>query len=155
MPAIFGAGTPVTLQILGLLPGRELWCFARIDADIDDVEIISNVDPQFLERLDQTVVDQSAQHRTVIIAEHEQHRFALEMQPELKLSSVGVTKNQIARDLLSDVLIKSDLGLFVRRTRRLSSRRISELRPTNQCAWEFHGGGDGIDRASCGRACMS
>ena len=33
----------------------------------------------------------------------------VEMRPELKLSSVGVAKNQIARDLLPDVLIKSDL----------------------------------------------
>src|SRR5437868_11331984 len=94
------------------------------------------------------------------------------MRAKLKLASVSVTKNQIARDLLSNFLLEGRPIQFVRRKRKYllrenerdhkngrdgspsRPRRARRSHPTRKFKSRFHrcGLGEGI---SCGRDCMS
>ena len=68
MPASSGAAPTVALEIFPFLSrgnGRRL---VRINAYIDDLKVLANIQAQLLQCLDQAVINQRAQHRAMVIA---------------------------------------------------------------------------------------
>ena len=95
MPASIGAVAPVKFHVFGLLRRRQCRALARIDAKINNVEIAANAQPQLLHRLDQAVVDESAQHRAMKIAEHKQRRLIAQTVAQPNGFAAGIAKPQV------------------------------------------------------------
>src|SRR4051794_28180451 len=106
MPAFGGARPAVAPQVFGFFSRRVCRCIFGIDTKIDNLKIASDVHPQILQRLNQTVVDQRAKHRATIIAGHENSRLFCGRIAQTKLLTSFVAKNQTVRELQSRMLFQ-------------------------------------------------
>src|SRR5437588_1936516 len=109
MPATLRSMTAVKFNVLTLLSRSERRCFAGIDANIDNIKIFPDAESQFLQCLDQSIVDGCAQHRAMVIAEDEQRWSVSKLVSESKGCAVRITKDQIGGDFLPDSLLETDL----------------------------------------------
>src|SRR5438874_12827464 len=109
MPTQRRATPAVKFHVFSFSFCGQLGGFPRIDAKIDDVEIAADVEPQFLHRFDQAVVNECAQHRAMEVTEDKQRRFGSGIRAKLKTSAIRIAKNEVARNLLADFLLERDL----------------------------------------------
>jgi hypothetical protein len=121
-----GCVGPVVAVHVGLLllcgQGRS---FLRVDADRDDVELASGVEGQDPERADGAVEDLRTEHRTLVVAEHQDDRTLPEVLAEPHIAAGFVFEDEIERDLLVQPLVDADLfqQAGLRRCRRAGFRR--------------------------------
>src|SRR5436190_22937086 len=115
MPA-FGCTSPaVAPQVFGFFSSRVSRCISRIDAKIDDLKIVCDAHSQFLERLDQTVVYQRAEHRATIVPGHKNSRLFCARVAETELLTIFIPESQIMRELQSRVLFQCYTAEIARR----------------------------------------
>src|ERR1051325_1726906 len=104
MPAFGSPGPSVAPQIFRFFSSCVYRCISRIDTKIDDLKITSDAPSQFLQRLDQTVVDHRTEHRAAIVPGHKNSRSFYSRIPETELLIIFVAENQIARELQARML---------------------------------------------------
>ena len=128
MPA-FGCTSPaVAPQVFGFFSSRVSRCISRIDAKIDDLKIGPDGQSQFLQRLDQTVIDQRAEHRATIVPGHKNSRLFYGRVAETELLTIFVAENQIMRELQSRMLFQ---GYTAEIARRKTEQRTYEANNQN------------------------
>src|SRR5438132_6575222 len=98
------------LQVARFLFAGEQGRFLGIDADENELEVFARRSLQVLKSFDGAVQDQSAKHRTAVVAEHQDDWFAVEiiLKPH-RLAGV-IDEGEIQRDLLVKVLLKANAG---------------------------------------------
>src|SRR5574337_1633268 len=75
MPALSGAGTAVALNVRAFLCCRQRRRLVRVDADVHYLKLPADTPFHISGALDHAIEHQSAKHRTLVIAEHQQDRF--------------------------------------------------------------------------------
>src|SRR5690242_8877072 len=104
MPTSGGAGAPVAPKISSLLLRREGGSLLRVDAHIEHLEILADAPPHVLGALYQSVEDQGAEHRALVIAQYQHNRFPGKILANPHLFSVFITEGQGSRDLCVELL---------------------------------------------------
>ena len=100
----------VVLQICGLLRRGECGGFARIDAHGDELEVLAGVEGQLLQRGNRAVEHEGAQHRAVVVREHQNDRSRAEEVAEPDRASSLVDERQVEGNLAVQVLIDPDVA---------------------------------------------
>src|SRR5438874_10207480 len=156
MPALGGASPTVAPQVFRFFSSRVSRCISRIDAKIDDLKIVCDAHSQFLERLDQTVVDQRAEHRATIVRGHKNSRLFCGRVAETELLTIFVAENQIVRELQARVLFQGYTAEIARRKRtgRPNKRYTDPQEKNNDFHRSFGIWRRGGLAVSDGRACI-
>ena len=117
MPACIRVRPAVTREVFFLFRRGNLGRLIWIDADVDDIELSCDIESQFLEGLNQAIVDQGAKHRAMVVTKNEEQWFLAEIIAEPDEAPGGIAKIQIRGNFLAKVLIEPDSFQLVGRER--------------------------------------
>src|SRR6184192_2680742 len=78
---------------------RKLPCFPGINADADHIKLPAGIPFQVLQTLDQAIENHRAEHRTLVIAKHQDDRFMAKVATKLDRAAVLILKLQSERNL--------------------------------------------------------
>ena len=109
MPSGLGALTLVALDVCRLLAPRQLRRLARIEAHRDDVELLADREVQHADGAHQSVEDLRAQHRALVVGQHQNHRTTAEVVAQRDLASLLVVELQRQRQRLVQLLVETDV----------------------------------------------
>src|SRR5207244_897973 len=82
---------------------------ARVEADGHDLEVFSRIEREHAEGAGEPVHDLGAQHRAVVICEHQHDRLRVEVVAQLDGVALLVSERHVERNELIDVLVEADL----------------------------------------------
>src|SRR5205085_11424870 len=98
----------ISLQVRGLFRKRQRRGLSRIDAEENDFEIAARSSLDLLKRFHETICHQPAQHRTAIIARHNDNRLVVEVLIERHPFSGFVDERPPKRKLLIELLVETN-----------------------------------------------
>src|SRR5437870_8467849 len=116
VPTSGGAKPAVTFDVFIFFRRRLLGHIARIDAHGDDVELFADVKFEFAERAADAFHHHAAEHRTSVVHEIEQDRFAAVQLAEPDDPAAFVAKHQVEWKLRIEVLSNRDFAGELRRS---------------------------------------
>jgi hypothetical protein len=96
-------------QVAGFLRRGAGGRVARVDADGDDLEVGAGLQGQNVQRTRQAVDRQRAQHRAVVVREHQHHRPLAKIVAEAHRAPGLVAQRRVERQPFVEVLVESDL----------------------------------------------
>ena len=137
MPAGGRLGAAISFEVGILFRKRQGGSFARVDAEKDDFEIVARCALAVLERFDQPICNEAAQHRAAVIAGHEEDGLAMKILVERDGLSGFVDERQTERELLIELLLETNLRevwrlkrlAFDSKTSRLNQAKRDDAKP--------------------------
>ena len=118
VPRRRGARLFVARDVTGFLRRGGRRRVARIEADGDDLEILAGLEREHVERAREPVDDERAEHRAVVVREHQHDRPRPEVVAERHGTAGFVPEGGVERDLQVQVLVEADLAQRRRQRRR-------------------------------------
>ena len=108
MPAGRGVMPAIAPDISFFLGGGQRGSFARVNADIDHLELVADLPFDVLQAPDHAVQHKRAKHRAAIITQHEDGRLFAKIIAQPDELAAFIAKLQIKGNLRAELLIKTD-----------------------------------------------
>src|SRR5260370_1911863 len=99
MPTLSGSLTTVTGYGRSFLSCCDFWRIARIETDEDDLIVFPWVEGNPLQRVDDPLLQSTAQHWAVVVDKCKKHGFSSKVFAELDIAASFILKSQIERHL--------------------------------------------------------
>src|SRR5438067_9968975 len=117
MPARLRTRSPVAAEISLFFRHRLVRRFVWINAEMHDLEIFADVEPQLLQTFNQAAGNRRAKHRTAVVTRHEHDRFwFMRIIRECDPAPRFIKKRRYKRNPLAEFLIKANAAkLLIRR----------------------------------------
>src|SRR6266700_318340 len=110
MPSCGRLWTPISFEISLFFSQGERSRFVRVNPDIYQLKIFSNRPTKVLHGFRHPIQDQIAEHRTFVIAKHEDDGLLSKIVPQNHLASALVLKRQIEGNPRVKFLLEHDPG---------------------------------------------
>jgi hypothetical protein len=111
VPAGFGAGPAVLLDVRLLLRGRQLRPLARVDADGDDFVVGPHLVIDTLQSFEKAAQHHRAEARAAVVGEDQHHRLAIvEVVAQHFRAALLVPEREVERHLLVEALLDARFG---------------------------------------------